>query len=251
MTANQMADKLELRTDRMASSAPSYTDSELGQILTTAQWMFVKQIVSPKTNSKGEGLEETEIRMQGLSTLVDNHSASTSSNQTGVLTNGVFYDLPLDFYITLSEEAVTNIDDCTDTADVPAKVRVPIKPVTHDEYNKWKNNFYKKPHVTGTDGLVWRLTFSREEDGSNDISTQTNKRHELLTDGTFTITSYRVRYLKNPPSITVDFDTTSNQRNCVLDESTHETIIDIAKKLLKEDTDRQELVNQPPLTNLE
>jgi hypothetical protein len=250
MTANEMAEKLELRLDRLAASAPSYTDDELSKILNTAQWIFVKTNISPKTNAKQEGFEETEIRTQGLSNLIGNAVVTASSSQTDILPNGKFFDLPDDFYLTLSEQAVTNVLDCTDTTN-SNYVTVPIKPVTHDEYAKWKTNYYKKPYVMGTDGVVWRIAYSREIDGNLDITAQTNKRHELLTDGNFTVSSYKLRYLKVPPEIVVDFLNTSNQRHCILDESTHDTIIEIAKKLLKEDTDRQEIVNQTPLSNLE
>ena len=76
------------------------------------------------------------------------------------------------------------------------------------------------------------------------------KRHELITDGTFNINSYRMRYLKNPVDIVVD-RTNGNEVNCELDEFTHEVIVDIARDLMLEVVKEEKLENEIDIENFE
>ena len=91
--------------------------------------------------------------------------------------------------------------------------------------------------------MTWRLVFSREVDGNNPSLPATAKRHQLVTDGTYDVESYSINYLKFPEPIVVDREVLTNQRNCILDESTHLVIIDIAKSLLLERVKEQEITN--------
>ena len=50
-----------------------------------------------------------------------------------------------------------------------------------------------------------------------------------------------MRYLKNPQDIIVDRNTTSNQRNCELDTSTHVVVVDIATDLMMQRTKDQKV----------
>jgi len=110
MTANQMADELELKLDRSDSfGSPGYEDFELSSVLTEAQMVYVKKFIDELNNRKGKGFQETEIRMQGLGALINNASALTpSTTQTGRLTNGTFFDLPMDHMYTVYEECAIN-----------------------------------------------------------------------------------------------------------------------------------------------
>jgi len=244
MTANEMATNLELYSDRIDSlSSPGWTDAELSLMLNTAQMWFIKYTLDRMNNPKQEGFEETEIRSQGLSELIRNSSALTvSASQTGVLQYGVFYDLPTDFMYTILEEVETNVADCINTG---SNVYVPVDVVSHNEYTRLKRNSYKKPFVANNEGLIWRMQFSRTTDSSQADATvpiaATAKRHELVTDGNFNVVSYNIRYLRFPPAVVVDFDTAGNQRNCVLDDATHEAIVEIAKHIAKDSTDRPDI----------
>jgi len=257
MTANEMANRVEIELDRLTNfSSPGYEDDELSEVLTKSQWYYIKNTLNWKNNKLKEGFEETEVRRQGLSELikdsVDPSSTGTaiSSTQTGTLKNGVFFDLPNDFMIAIMEEATTDKNNCTTTDD---KIVAPIYVVSHDEYTKNITNPYKQPYAENNYGIVWRMNYSREISGFDNatISTQTPKRHEVITDGTFNITDYHIRYLKIPYNIIVDRTTPTNQRHCELDESAQETIIDLTVEMLKEITDRQDLKNVQPLSSLE
>lgn len=238
MTANEMADKLEFLLDRAnAFGSPGYTDVELSSILSSAQIQYSKRFFSFKSNAHQTGFEETEARGQGLSALIQDSGALTiSADQAGVLPNGTFFDLPKDFMFTLYELTTIDKPDCT--GDSEAGVRV----VSHDEYSKFKGNPYKRPVADNLGASVFRMYFN---------ATETAKRHEVLTDGTFTITSYRIRYLKNPVDITVDRANPDGQVSCELDEFTHEVIVDLARDLMLETVKEQKIDNEMDIENFE
>ena len=165
MTANEMADELELELDRSSSNgSPGYEDLEITSILTKAERLYVKKFIDKKNNRKGESLEETEIRSQGLSALIQRGAIlSLSTSQVGVITNGQFFDLPTNFMYCLHEEATIDKTLCDDE---DTNIAPDIKVIGHDEISKLRKNKYKKPfYKSHGDALVWRLVFSREEDG--------------------------------------------------------------------------------------
>ncbi len=218
-----MADIFELLFDKITNNdAPGYEDTEISVLLTKAEERFFLQNYTG-TNKLREGFEETEKRRKDLSELTSNSeliSTSVSSSQVGTLPNGVFYDLPTDFLYSIKEEVTISSDDACVNGN-----RIKVKPITHDEYTVNIENPFKQPY----DELAWRIDYSRETSTSN-------KRHELITDGSYNVTTYHLRYLKRLPGITVDRTVTTNQVNSALDESTHRRIIDIAVELALEIT---------------
>lgn len=245
-----MADELELRLDRSDSfGSPGYEDFEISSVLTEAQSLFVKKFISPLNNRKLEGFEETEIRNQGLSALVKRGASLTvSANQTDILLNGKFFDLPSDFMYTIHEEAEINKSICNTNTKIIAEIKV----VAHNELTRLVNNKYKKPYYKDYGkARVWRVEFSRTVDGVDPSSPATAKRHQLITDGTFNINRYSINYLKNPDDIIVDRSVSSNQRNCILDESVHMTILDIATDLMMNRVKEQKVQNIEGIKDLE
>lgn len=238
MTANEMAEKLEFLLDRAnAFSSPGYTDVELSSVLSSAQIQYTKRFYSYKSNTHQTGFEETEARGQGLSALIQDSGALTiSADQEGVLPNGTFFDLPEDFMFTIYELANIDRSDCNKVSE--AKVRV----VSHDEYGKLKGNPYKRPVANNLSASVFRMYFN---------ATQAAKRHEVLTDGTFSVTSYRMRYLKNTVDIAVNRATPGGQVSCELDEFTHEVIVDLARDLMLETVKEQKLDNEIDIETFE
>lgn len=247
MEANEMADRLLLEIDRMASStSPGYEPAELSMILTKAMNYYVKSTLSPLTNAKREGIEESEVRNQGFSALIKTSTLTPSANTATNLANGVFVDLPEDFMLAILEEATISAVDCHNE-----NLKVEVLVISHNEYNRTRKNPYRKPYASKENGLVWRLQVGRTVTGELPSAAQTPKRHELLTDDSFTVSSYFLRYVMVPPEIVVDFDNTANQRHCILDESTHFAILDIASKMLRTAVDRQLVPNMPTVDAIE
>jgi hypothetical protein len=254
MTANQMADELELKLDRSDSfGSPGYEDFELSSVLTEAEHLYVKKFYDELNNRKGKGFEEIEIRNQGLAALVqDAASCPVSASQVGVLaTNNVigkFFDLPSNHMYTIFEQCTIDKNLCGTTTPMIAYVIT----IAHSEIQRFDWSKYKRPYYSTTgDARVWRSEFSRTVTGINPNTTATAKRHELFTDGSFNIVDYHMRYLKNPEAIVVDRDVPTNQKNCEFDESTHRVIIDMATDLMMQRVKEQKVQIIEPLKDLE
>lgn len=254
MTANEMADKLDEKLDRMDSfGSPGYEDFDYSSVLTEAAQLYVKKYFDELNNRKGKGFEEIEIRDQGLGALIkDAPSLTPSASQVGVIVNtdvtGKFFDLPMDHMYTIYEECVIDKVECGTNAPIVAYVI----PISHTEMQRFSWSKYKKPfYKNHGESRVWRSQFSREVTGILPSAPATAKRHEIFTDGTFNINAYHMRYIKNPKDIVVDRTTSANQRNCELDESTHVVIIDIAVSLMSDRIREQRLQNIEQFKELE
>lgn len=250
MTANQMADELELKLDRSDSfGSPGYEDFELTSVLTEAQQLYVKKFFDELNNRKSKGFQEIEIRNQGLGALVyDAPNLTVSSSQVGTLTNGKFFDLPLNHMYTTFEECEIDKNICgTQNPIIAYIVTIGDNEIQRYDWSKYKKPFYK----SYGEARVWRKEFHRDVTGILPNTTATAKRHELITDGTFNVTRYHIRYVKNPESIVVDRDTPTNQRNCELDSSTHVVIVDIALDLMLQRVKEQKMQIVEPFKELE
>jgi len=229
MTANELAESVLTKYDSLYSlTAPGFDDVRLSIILTYAQFRYVNSILFRETNLKQQSFDETEIRKQGLAALIkDGDEAvdppSISSSQVGTQFNGTFWELPDDFWIAILEQGLVNIPDCRDKT-LQTYTRIPIEATNHNKINRMPYT-YNSPYCEGGyEGLILRLTHS---------PINNKKIHELITDGTFNITKYYLRYLKIPRNIVVDFTDPNNQVNPELSEGTHESISDLAVKIMK------------------
>jgi hypothetical protein len=254
MTANQMANEVELILDRSSTfGSPGYEDFELSSVLTMAEVLYIKKFYDELNNRKGKGFQEIEIRNQGLGALIKNAPSLTpSASQVGVITNsnvvGKFFDLPSDHMYTIYEECKIDKVECGTQNPIYAY----IMHISHNEMQRFNWSKYKKPfYKSYGDARVWRSEFSRFSDGVNPAIPVTAKRHELFTDGTFNIVDYQMRYLKNPAEIVVDRSTPANQRNSELDSSTHLVIVQLAADLMMERTKDQKMQIVEPLKELE
>ena len=246
MTANEMADELELRLDRSYTyGSPGYEDYEMSSVLNQAISHYIKSFYSELNNRKGFGFEESEVRNQGLAELIKNSVNPVSSDQTGVLKNGTYYDLPDDFMYTVLEIVEIDVKDCDDN-----NLLIDVDPISHDEHNKVKGNKYRTPSSNLIEPRAWRMQYSRETSTSV-TGAGTNKRHQLITDGIYNILSYKMNYLINHPELIVDKDTIANERNCILDESTHNVIVDTARDIMLGIVKEQKLQNEVDLKDLE
>lgn len=228
LTATEMKDNFLKLYDKVTNfAAPGYEADEISLFLTKAQDQLVKRYYNHKGNKYQEGFEETEKRRKDLAELIRHEDIPCGSlvpgQEPGTSTNGIFVDLPADLLYTLREEVkVTATDPCYLPHDI-----IPVKAITHDEYTANIYNPWKRP----SKDKVWRVDFS---------STTANvRRHELITDGSYTIETYRLRYLKQPTDIVVGdpFDPTIVDQNCELNASVHDEIVDIAVRIATGITD--------------
>ena len=117
----------------------------------------------------------------------------------------------------------------------PIYTQLFVKVQKHDAYiSNWFNPF-KRPY----NELCWRMDYSKETVLSS------VKRHELISDGTYNIIDYNIRYYKRPSPIIVPTAATFPQfvidgitvppgyagKDCELDSGVHRQIVDIAVRL--------------------
>lgn len=221
MTNQEMKQEFLILYDKITNfDAPGYSDLEISIFLTKGQERVFFSFYNPLGNLFREGFEETEARRKDLQELVAGATISApSAVQTGTLPNGVFYDLPSDCLYVISETVTTSSDlACSNNK----KIRV--KPITHDEYAINLNNPFKNPNINS---YIWRLDYN-------------TRRHELITDGTFTIANYHIRYIKTLTPIVIGSNTVdgiSGPQNCLLNAITHKRIIEEAVKIATGITD--------------
>ena len=241
LTSNQMVTEFNIQYDLQNLDAQAYNNAEKSFFLSKAQENIVKQRYHPSGNKYGEGFEETEKRRKDLKELTENvlllNTGETGAGVTGAgqpftaaynLPNGTFWKLPVDFMWTLSEAAditLSSTNDMYACNSSHALTNRRVLPKTHDEYLADKDNPFAKPYYN----LVWRMDFDRE-DHTTGITADNQTRHELITDGTYDVDRYRLRYVRRPadivPHLLPDTTTaTADAADCMLDPSIHREVV--------------------------
>lgn len=211
-------------------SAPEVTPEEVDIYLNNAQYQFIKILTEQGLEKSQEWLDYTKnITISYIATLgglppASNalailNSISTATNKP----NGFYVYLPrnavssLSIYrLALLEEAQVTFTEC----GVSKSVRIPVTPITRDEYNKIATNPFKKP---------WKEELIR--------LTTTSDLFELITFPGSTITAYYLDYLKEPEKIQygTKYSPTSPgfgvDVNCELESKAATKIIEIAVEL--------------------
>lgn len=158
--------------------------------------------------------ETNEEARKVLNNLVVNATSTYSATlNTNLLTlkldsNSKLFEIESDVWALLTE----NVDG------------IPVKPTTLDEYNKQKDNPFKKPLA---DTKAWRL------DLSDTISTTTKNIEEIIYPDS--VTTYTYRYLKKPTPIILEaltddenIEDIQDVTNCKLNSKIHRKIVDRA-----------------------
>lgn len=184
MTVGELKNEFNLLYDNIASKgAPGLDDYEISVLLTYAQEELVKSKDNYKSNRLQEGFDQTEKRRVELKELLKDHKVSEPLNNGDLFkinNNSNFYRIPDDVFLIKYESALINRDDCEN-------IQVEVKPITLDEYNKQKDNPFKRP----SDRVIWRLDFNSRDLQSNTV--------ELISK--YPITTYNMRYIKQPSPI--------------------------------------------------
>jgi len=227
MTANEMQYNFELKMNTLYSLKKPFTSYDINQFLNEAQDSIVEGHYSARDGDRREHFESDEKLRMELAELITNHSVQSVSFDTSnsaLHANGAFVTVPNDFLYSLREECNIVYTDCND--DTTSNT-VRVKPITHDEYIMNIDNPFKKPY----NELIWRMDY-----GSPTADT---KRHELITDGDYTIQTYKLRYLRRPGRINI-----LDGSDCELNVSLHEEIVNRAVRLAMATMPKTENVEQ-------
>jgi hypothetical protein len=226
MTRQDFLNKFYLKFDKIASLAlPGYEPEEIAAIATDVQEKLVLKKYNPKNQPSMEGFEETEKRVADLGELVSTAVITPLAyNNYYNVDNGVFVNLPntypTDVYWLPIFENVTITKKCKGKY-----MKVAIIETSHVELNKLSIDPFNKPEAR-VDAGIFRVRVDQF-------------RHELITDGTFGVINYKIRYIRKPQAIDLTTNLTSQVSelsDIVHSELLQETINEILK-----DTDNPRL----------
>jgi hypothetical protein len=209
MTVQEMHTAFKLGLDKVDSfSYPSFEDHEIDFFLNKAQERIVKQRLGIN-NIKRQSFEETQKRTEDLRELVRNYTNSTFTTTSDNKPNGVFSDLPSDYWISINDEADVQYS-CNNTS---LTERVLVKPVQHDDYFKIIRDPFNKPSYKE---FIIKLMY--------------DNKVELITGNNETVLNYYMRYIKKPAAISL-----VNNVDCELSTMMHDELVDEAVKIVLED----------------
>jgi len=208
MTPLQMQASFEIEANQIDSTLkPLSTD--IFYWLNQAVLKFVKTRYSG-INYKRESFEETQKRTDDLRTLVKEVTITTSVG--GTKPNGWSANFPVDYMFTVGEEVL--IEYVKGLSTITA--RMAILETTSDRYTEELRNVFSE----------YRL-----HDGwANPMRLYSNTYVELISDGTYDIPTYYLRYISIPTAISLP------STSCNLPEHTHPEIVKLAVGMYLENT---------------
>jgi len=215
MTLAEMHIEFKVGLDKTDSlNYPNFEPEEIDIWLNRAQDRFVK--TRYVHNNKTETFEETQKRTDDLRTIVTEVTLIPSATQVPTKPNGILFDLPNGtlgpdiYWFAINEECEIRYEDCNGSW---VDERTGVYATTHNDYDKMVDDPFNKPNKD----VVLRLMHGTWA--------------ELITDGSYTINRYFLRYVRQPIRLDiVTFPTMS----CELAEHTHAEIVDMAVTLALE-----------------
>lgn len=209
--------KLEL-DKTSALELPAFEPEELDYWINKAINVFVDTRYSG-FNIKRESLEQTQKLTEDLKTLVKEVRAIT-------LTAGGTTDKPNSYLVTMSTTAsdyrIKMDEEVEITFTVPQTgivitKRQGITECTSDSYRTYIDNPYSEHRLHYMEAKPLRLF--------------KNNTVELISDGTYTITKYFLKYIKNPAVVSI---ISTPNVSCDLPLHTHRSIVNIVVTMLLE-----------------
>ena len=231
MTITQMHVAFKLILDKTESlQYPSFLPEEIDFWLNQGIIKFVKTRYSG-TNSKREGFEQSQKRIDDLRTLVRELTipctATDAIKPNGyVLTNGfgnALFDAPDGpYWLSLGEEVEIIFTSTNARPGVETRKRVGVTDSTSNDY-RWKVDDPVAPHVLHYDeAKPLRLFY--------------NDTIEFITDGNYTIDKAYIRFIKKPVEVSLTTPT-----DCDLAEVTHDEVVALAVQLALENVEQPRL----------
>lgn len=205
---------------------------EIDVLLNQEQFKIIEQRAYG-TNFKRQSLEETQKRTDDLKNIVTTYNSSAFTTNSNNKTNGKFVSLPTNYRHAIQEECIVSYTDCN---NVTRTKTIPVIPITHDRYNKTISDPFNEPYQDE----VIRLAHSKV--GGSEV-------FELITDGSYTITNYTLRYLRTPVSMQygTTYSTPSTDIDCELSEHIHREIVESAANTALENVESPRVQTYPSI----
>lgn len=211
MNINQMHLAVKLGLDK--TEGLSYAAFEVEEIdwwLNECIDRFIKTRYSG-VNVKREGFEQSQKRTDDLRTLVKEvRLASPASTGISDKPNLYIAALPADYLLFLNDEVSIFFTNEVIGGDV--ELRTYPLPITSNDYSAKINDPYSEHRLHMNTARPLRMI--------------TSKGVELITDGSYSVVNYFLKYLRKP--VTVVYAST----DCDLPEHTHREIVNLTVKVL-------------------
>jgi hypothetical protein len=205
MTAREMQIAFELEID-FNDPTVKPTSVEIFYWINKAIETFIKTRWDGN-NSKGEGFEQTQKRIDDLRTLVKEVTISTGSGT--IKPYSYTATLPADYMFTLGEEVTITTVGTSPITSRQGVTETTVDKYTDDLVNPFSEHIYHNKWARPL--RLFRSTLV-----------------ELISDGTYTIPSYYIRYIAKPTVVALP------STSCDLPEQTHYEIVKIATKMYLE-----------------
>ena len=226
MTVEEMQYDFKIKFNKLDSN--DYRDFQVPEIdwlLNEAQEVFLKQRYGIN-NTTQKGFEGSQKRIDDLRNLVMKNISLSPVTQ--VVSDPVSYEgtLPLDYIFAIRVQAVVTKTSCGDKTLV-------CKPIQHDDLsNCLLDPNYNPSYEWGEMPVVYGTLSDNAADANRIFG---------YTDGSFTVTSFILDYLREPKRIAFPGGVPGGiynlpngsivgpaNQNCELPEHTHREIVDIA-----------------------
>jgi len=215
MTVAEMHIQFKVGLDKTDSlNYPNFEPEEIDLWLNKAQEKFIKSRYSH--DIKRETFEETQKRTDDLREVVVQADLVPAATQSPTKPNGILFNLPVGdtdvsvYWFAINEECDIQYANCNGNYVTERKR---VKPIQHDDYNKIISDPFNKPNKK----KVVRLMHGNQV--------------ELITDGTYVIPQYYLRYIKQPEVISL-----ANNNDCELALHTHSEVVTLAVGMALENT---------------
>lgn len=245
MTNQEFLDSFYLQADVVATLVTKgFEPAEITNIANRAMEALILKKYRAFSNGNREGFEETEKRTQELGELVKYKSITNFT--TGFFKNGKYVVLPntlIDttnaetsnpagstnyddiYWLTVFEEVVTDVLDCTIKDNTTEYENATVVDTNHSQVGYMLIDPFNKPQSKPGNFKVLRLRSS-------------GRKHELITDGNFNMTAYKVGYIKKPKPI--DLEGTATNQVCELGDLFHRELLDETVIVALKDTTNTE-----------
>lgn len=215
MTTSEFSNEFDILISSYLQSYNSmaFDEYEKSVFLTKAAYDLVVGLYSGRLNIQGT-FESTEELRRYLDSLVKTKSYDTPSTSTniGVSNSSIFYTLPSNIAFITLEQIIFNDNTlgCFDGS------RANVMPITHDEYNKIKDNPFRGP----TRYKALRLDYGN---------------HEVEIISKYKVGKYLIKYIEQPSPIVLvnlpdnlSINGVSVQTECTLHPLLHRRILEMA-----------------------
>jgi hypothetical protein len=207
MTVQEMHTAFNIGLQRIAANAyDTFLNEEIDFFLNRAQDRFIKERTNVKSDTRRDGFEGSQKRLDDIRVLVQQGFVEDIPVQLGE--QWIQTDVPVNYIHLVAFNAEIHYDRCADVTTDSPTMMVPVRVVDNAEAYFMQRNPFAKSNIDSPLATLSRDDLKVWQDGKS-----------------FILKGISLDYIRKPRTI----DLSLNQ-DCELAEHTHQEIVDIAVK---------------------